>query len=548
MKKLILLLIFIPYLLQAQRELPINYSMDVKGHLKTDTVKVKKVRFDDGTIQSTSFDSTKTAGNAKLLQGKDSTYIKANWGAADAVKLTTNQTITGEKTFSDTLKITKAALLEGADIATSVNGGINNKKDFLWNYDSIPNVETWGVPNVITHPNRYYLMGMYYRYDRNHFRVGRINEKDAFPTTDAQYSFVTGWGTHAVDPNETVDGFQSKGNFVSGYQCTSAGRYGTNSGFNNILGNGGTMLGWGNWSGGIRYQINGQTFTYDTVPGIVTVSGNVTSVFTANKIVACKIHKSTDETVTLNRVVSSSYSAPNTTIYLKAPLPFLYVNDVALDLHDKLNYSWITTLGEGTTGGTTLGIDNFTGGNYSTTLGVANYTFNNYGVAIGKQAYTRNYGEIAMGSGMIINGTNLRFSQKSEWHLKGYTTSITPLELTLSSEAVSQYVNTLSLQNNTTVSLRIRVVAYTAYYQEGWAKYWDNVVIVNPSNNTPRIVVESTPVTTSETNTAAFNAAVTVGANGKVLITVTGIATREVDWTAWVEGIYVGIDAPSKIN
>lgn len=546
MKKLLYIFLLLPISLFAQRELPINYSMDVKGHVKTDTAKVKVIRYNDGSLQTQAY--TGTSNNSNLLQGKDSIYIKNNWGGVDAVKITTDQTVAGKKTFSDTAKFPTAILLEGADIATSVNGGINNKKDFLWNYDSIPNVETWGIPNPITQPNRYYLMGMYYRYDRNHVRIGRINEKDAFPTTDAQYSAVFGWGTHAVDPNETVDGFQSKGNLVAGYQCTSAGRYGTNSGFNNILGNGGTMLGWGNTSGGVRYQINGQTFVNDSLPAIITVSGNVTSTFTTNKIVVIRLHKSDDETVTLNRVVSSTYSAPNTIINLKAPLPFQYVNDVALNAYDKLNYSWISTLGEGTTGANTIGIENFSGGSYSTTLGVANVTHNAYGVAIGKQAVTRNKGEIAMGSGQIINGTSLRFSQKSMWHLKGYTTSTTPLELTLDGKAVSQYVNTLSLQNNTTVSLSIRVVAYTSYYQEGWAKYWDNVVIVNPSNNTPRIVVESTPVTTSETNTAAFNAAVTVGANGKIIITVTGIATREVDWTAWIEGVYVGVDPPSKIN
>jgi hypothetical protein len=102
MKKLLYILIFIPYILQAQRELPINYSMDIKGNVRTDTVKTKNLKFSDGSIQKTAYDSIKVASQLgdsldNIITGEaylgDSAQIKTDIRNLQALTDTTSELV-----------------------------------------------------------------------------------------------------------------------------------------------------------------------------------------------------------------------------------------------------------------------------------------------------------------------------------------------------------------------------------------------------------------------------------------------------------------------
>lgn len=427
-------------------------------------------------------------------------------------------------------------------------GKLRNKLDYLWNLDTIPNFDVDGIPDPLDE-DALRLSGFYYAQERSHFRAGRIYELGAFPTSDAQYSSVFGWACAAVDVNEANDGHGSKGSFAAGYQCISSGFFANAQGFNNVTANGGLTLGWENRSGGVEYQVIGQNYVNNETLCYVRISGNQTSLFPDNLIIALKMYKTgADRTLLLNRVLSTSYTAGGdyTTINLKAPLSFQYADDTTLDIHGFLNKSYVIRLAQSGTGNFLIGINNRVSSNYATAIGVGNKVFNDYGLSLGKDAYSKNRGEIAMGSGLIIDGNETRYSQKSQWHLKALTTNISPVEMTLDSKILSNYNNNIVLQNNTALNASIRISAYMATGGEAYAKTWHDVIIRHKPDGTMTILHESTPLVVTETNTASFTAVLSVAVDGKIKINVTGHAANKVNWTAWIEGVITGVDVPYR--
>lgn len=432
----------------------------------------------------------------------------------------------------------------------------DDKKDFIWNLDKIPNIDTDGYPTP-SETNRLLLTSFYYSQPRSHFRAGRLNQRTTFPTTDAQYSAVFGWSTHCVDPNENADGNDSKGGFTAGYQNVNAGPYNFSMGRNNLVANTGGAFGEGNQvnvGASNKFEITGQSFVNDSTKGSLTISGDRTSTFPNNKILGIYLYSPSESPILIiNRVETSTYDgvADETTLNLLVPLAFQYVNATTLDDFGILNKSYVFALGVGSQYSYALGMFNKTLASYGVAIGSNNSVLNSFGMALGSGVVTKNRAEIGFGSGQIEDGTDLRYSQKSNWHLKRVTTNNTSTELTLDGEALSLNSNNIRTQNSSVFTGNIRV---SAYYPSGasggqsYSKIWDNVVIRHKSNGVMDILLESTPIEVTESDTSSFTALLSVASDGRIIINVTGDATNKVYWTAWVEGVMTGENVPTRIN
>lgn len=446
---------------------------------------------------------------------------------------------------------------DGSDFSIEKQwSSVDDKKDFIWNLDKIPNIDTDGFPSS-SESDRLLLTSFYYSQPRSFFRAGRLNQRTTFPTTDAQYSAAFGWSTHVVDPNENPDGNDSKGGFTAGYQNVNAGPYNFSMGRNNLVANTGGAFGEGNQVNvgpSNKFEIIGQTFVDDWTKGSLVLSGDKTSTFPDNKIVGIYLYSPTESPILIiNRVETSTYDsgADETTLNMLVPLAFEYADDTTLDSFGILNKSYVFALGLGSQYSYALGLFNKTMASYGIAIGVNNTILNTLGIGIGSGVVTKNRAEIALGSGQIEDGTSLRYSQKSNWHLKTMTENSTPKELTLDGKALSLNSNNIRTQNSSVFTGNIRV---SAYYPSGaaggqsYSKIWDNVVIRHKSNGTMTILLESTPIEVTESDTTAFDAALSVASDGRIIINVTGHASNKVYWTAWVEGVMTGENVPTRIN
>ena len=425
---------------------------------------------------------------------------------------------------------------------------VQNKKDLLWNLDTIPNFDTDGLPDPLD-ADAVRLSGLYFDESRSHFRAGRVNHRNCFSASDAQYSLVGGWACQATDATEASDGSGGKGATSSGYQTIVSGGYGTGFGFNNLLANGGFVSGFLNWVGGQRRQITAHTFTNDQSASTVRVAGNRTAEFPAGKLVVVRSWAdAVSPGLGLNRVVSSSFASSETTIVLAAPLDFQMADGSTPDIHGDMQRSWISVLGNGAVG-FAFGANNWALGGYSTCLGISNQAHNTYSFCVGKDTSSRSKGEIAMGGGSMLDGTAKRYTQKSNWHLKTITTNNTPKILTLDGNAESTFVNTIHTQNESSMNVSVRVCGVDQWGQRQYSKNWQDVAILHKQNGDTSIEFVSTPVEMIGAN-AITGAAATLGvaADGKIEVTVTGHASTPVLWTAWVEGIIHGWTIPSAIN
>ncbi len=430
------------------------------------------------------------------------------------------------------------------------NEGILSKKNLLYNFTTIPDTDIDGVPEFGATPNYdevSLLTGLYFDQDRSTFVCGRLNHRGTFPTNLAQYSIVAGWATFCVDATDNERGENAKGSVAMGYQCLAGGGFASSIGFSNFVGNSGFLYGHRNWNGGIRRTIVSHDFTDYNTPGSVVVAGDRTTEFAAGTIVALRYRSDVDSiNVAMNRVTSSSYSSPNTTINLDFPLVFEIVDASVLDSQDRLQKSYISTFGVGGQG-FALGIENYIEGDASWAVGGANDTIGNRSGAIGRGVATRNKAEIGMSGGGVIDGTTVRLGQKSFWQLQGVTTSVTPKVLTLDGGAESQYVNTISLQNQSCLNATIRV-ACKSQYNGCYFKTWHNVVLEHQEDGTTTIVDAGTPVEFSKESHMASNAAVlSVAGDGLIRITVTGSIYKDI-WSVIIEGALTGMTRPVNIN
>lgn len=431
-----------------------------------------------------------------------------------------------------------------------------DKKDFIWNLDEIPNIDTDGFPSP-TEADRLLLTAIYYSQPRSYFRAGRLNQRTTFPTADAQYSASFGWSTHCVDANENPDGNDSKGGFTAGYQNVNAGPYNFSFGRNNLVANTGGAMGEGNQvnvGASNRFEIIGQTFVDDWTKGSLTIAGDKTGTFPDGKILAIYLYAPTESPILIiNRVETSTYDAgaDETTLNMLVPLGFEYADATTLDSFGILNKSYVFALGVGSQYSYTIGLFNKLMASYGFAIGVNITILNTLGFGLGSGVVTKNRGEIGTGSGQIEDGTDLRYSQKSQWHLKTMTENATPKELTIDGKALAVNSNNIRTQNSSVLTGNIRV---SAYYPSGsaggqsYSKIWDNVVIRHKSNGVMNILFESTPLEVTESDTTAFDAVLSVASDGRIIINVTGHASNKVYWTAWVEGVMTGENVPTRIN
>lgn len=428
--------------------------------------------------------------------------------------------------------------------------GVQNKQDFLWNLDTIPDFDVNGLPDPLD-PKAVNLTGMYFNEDRSHFFAGRKNHRNCFSAEDAQYSAVFGWGCYALDSTGSAKGANGKGAIAGGYQTVVCGSYGTGFGFSNLLPNSGFVAGFNNWAGGARRQITGHTFTNDQSTSTIKVAGDRTAEFPSSTLIGIRAFSpSASPYVGINRVTSSSFSAGETSIVLDAPLDFQIADATTADSHGDLQKSWICTLAGGPERAFCFGLNNWSLGSYSTCVGVASASYNTYSFAFGKDAVSRNKSEMALGGGAILDGDTKRYGQKSIWYFKRKTTNNTPIELTLDGNAPSEFVNTLRTQNESVMNVSVKVSAIDVAGQKTYGKNWDNVLILHKQNGDTSVEFQSTAVemNTGSNVISGASVALSVAADGKLVLTATGHASTACLWYAVVEGTIQGWTVPSGIN
>jgi len=437
---------------------------------------------------------------------------------------------------------------DGTNVGQST---ISNKRDLLWNFDAIPNVARDGVPDG-SDSNFTGLRGLIFDETRSHLIFGRINQRLAYEEFLAQYAVSGGWSAQCIDVTAGLDGSGSKGNAAIGYQVLAGGNGAHSFGTNCLSLNEGQARGRGCVAGAYgKAQILSTNWVNQETAISVVVATDVTAIYTAGSAVAIKMNASGQtQGVLLNKVVSSSYSAPNTTIVLHGPIPYQIGDLNTPDTYGLQYYSYIYKFGSGAVGGTAEGLESFSEGNYSQARGVGCVSYGAYSSATGRQAITKNLGEQGFSSGMIVDGTSLRWGQISRWHLKRKTTTGTATQLTLDGNAANGFVNMIRTQNNTILTCKVVVNGFCWSNQEGYSKIWDNVVLRHKSNGTTTILHESTPVEVTETTTAGYMVALSAAADGELIVTVTATQdpNRDVFWHASVEGVIAGYNAPTKIN
>lgn len=449
-----------------------------------------------------------------------------------------------------TTQYTNILVGNGTNVGQST---VSTKRDFLWNFDVIPNVVRDGLPDG-SDTNLTGLRGLIFDETRSHLVFGRINQRLAYEEFLSQYAVSGGWSAQCVDPSGDLDGSGSKGNTALGYQVLASGHGGQSFGTNCLSLNEGVSRGRGCVSGDFgKSQIITTNWINQETPVSVVVATNRTAIFAPNSAVGLKINApGQTQGVFLNKVTSSVFDAATnqTTILLHGPIPYPPSDLLTPDNHGLQYRSFIYRFGSGSVGGVADGLESFSEGSYSRATGVGCVSYGAYSLAAGRQAVTRNFGEQGYSSGMIVDGTSLRWGQLSKWHLKRKTSTGTATQLTLDGNAANGYSNLLRVQNNTILTCKVVVNGYCWSNQEGYSKIWDNVVLRHKSNGTTTILHESTPVVVTETTTAGYAVALSAAANGELIVTVTATQdpNRDVFWHASIEGVIAGYNAPTRIN
>ncbi len=431
--------------------------------------------------------------------------------------------------------------------------GVREKKDLLWNLDVIPNVVRDGFPNVADSDTTG-LRCVYFDETRSHLVFGRVNQRTAYEEFLSQYSLSGGWSAQGVDQTADAEGDGSKGVMTVGYQVLSAGHGSHAIGFNNLTINEGQSRGKGCTAGSYgKCEILSTNFVNENTAITITVEGDKTSIYSAGVPCATKIVAAGQtQAVLLNKVVSSSYNSgtDRTSIVMYGPILYAPAAITTPDTHGLTYKPYIYAFGAGAVGGIAQGLESISEGDYANADGVGCKSFGAYSRAAGKHAVTKNHGEEAWASGSIVDGDDLRWGQISRWHLKRKTSTGSATVLTLDGLSPNGYVNLLRIQNNAVLNCKVVVSGYCWSHQQSYTKVWDNVVLRHKSNGDTDLLSSSTPVVTTESETAGYTVALTAATNGELVITVTATQdpNRDVFWHASVEGLIAGYTAPTKIN
>lgn len=159
-------------------------------------------------------------------------------------------------------------------------------------------------------------------------------------------------------------------------------------------------------------------------------------------------------------------------------------------------------------------------------------------------SYASAEGAYALGNGLgkfarsgSFFGTTIGSAQAASQTLQASTTDATPTEMTVTGAAISS-VNSIPLQNNSTLSAFIQIVARNQ--TDGTFAMYTAKALWSRGANAASSVLEFSSVTAEFEDVAAWN--ITVGVNtvqGCGTITVTGAAGKTIRWVAEVQSVEV---------
>lgn len=427
------------------------------------------------------------------------------------------------------------------DGAIQFGSDVGTKRNFLFNLSEIPDVEA-GVDEA-----NHDLRGMYFHQLRSHFAAGRFNHYSTWGDKLAQYSARFGWSNEAIDP--TGDGSNAKGQFMAGYGNVGWSPMSAALGMYNAASRTSYLVGQYNYAGVTPNAIQVHNWVDSVTPGSVEITGDLRTTYTAGKMViiyGCSAGAGDVEFHYLNQVVSSTYSAPRTTINLLMPIDYRMATTAFMDSDGIWQSSYIVDAPTtpGNPRGAALGRYNDLRAD-SVAIGLDNLAIGKWGAAIGKQGIIKNQGEIATSGGFFIDGSSQRFAQGSKWYVKRKTAVTTATALTLDGAAPSTSTNQIVLNEGAAYRFRASITGILYTRADACAIDIEGLVFRNGSN-TVAIVGQSTVVTyagaTMGTPTAGF---VVDATNRAVQVTVTPGVNSVTIWNAEVSATIIGMDIPT---
>lgn len=426
-------------------------------------------------------------------------------------------------------------------------GDVSNKKNFLVNFDTIPDFPTDGITEDA---NRLRLAGIYFNQVRSSWYMGRVNHYNNYANYLGQYASQGGWSCQAVDPTGDAEGDQAKGQTLFGYGNLGGGPFSVGLGMYNSLLNTGFSIGRYNILGGTLNEVVVHNWTSTTAATSFEVSGDKTGTFSAGTLVATHITASglTSSTV-VNQVLSSSYSGATsrTTVNLRSPLEYqtATTSTAYLDSDNIRHVGWISLFGSGAQNTVALGDWNQTRASSSFILGMNNLTLGSRQVALGKQAVAKSNGECAFSTGYLYDGTSPRVSQESKWTVKRKTTDATAnTPLTIDGNAPSTYTNQIVMEEGSVYQLDIQVAVIRANGNEAGG-FTFNATVHRDNSGNITILGQSTP--TSRLTAGISSASVVLGldtTNKAIQVQVTGVSSVSLYWTAVVKAAVAMFTVP----